>query len=157
MTTVVCDPPLSARGRERRATSPVRVARPRAARRPCGGARRTAPGGRAATRPLRVRWRRVAALALLVAAAVVAGVVIGRGPVEASAVPGAPAADAGTAAAADVATGTVLVVGPGETIWGLVAAHAPDGVAPAAYVAEVVAVNDVDPLRVAPGTVIRLP
>jgi hypothetical protein len=90
---------------------------------------------------MRVRWRRVAALALLV---VVAGALLigARGPAGAS-VPRAEEA--------------VVVVGPGETVWDLVAPHVPEGVDRAVYAAEVVAANDLDPQRITPGTAVRLP
>jgi hypothetical protein len=108
-------------------------------------ARPTRRGGRArpvraATR-LRVRWRRVVALALLVFA--LAWALVGlRGPAEA-APPAAPE--------------RVAVLGEGATIWDLAVAHAPPGADVGVYALEIVAANDIDPLRAAPGTLVRLP
>lgn len=51
----------------------------------------------------------------------------------------------------------VVVVSRGETVWDLAVAHAPAGEHRQVYVAEVLARNDVDPARLLPGTVLRLP
>lgn len=50
-----------------------------------------------------------------------------------------------------------VVVAPGETVWDLSARYLPAGRGLADYVAEVVDQNAVDPLTVAPGTVLYLP
>jgi hypothetical protein len=50
-----------------------------------------------------------------------------------------------------------VVVGPGDTVWELALGATPAGEDPRAYVAEVVAVNGIDPGALRPGTVLRLP
>jgi hypothetical protein len=117
-------------------------------------ARRPAPraGRRAATcRGTGAGGRRLVGLALLVVAVVAVALVL----------PGRASADATTgtvpAAAAPARGGPLLVVGPGETVWGLVAPHAPAGADVPMFVAEVLAANGLDALAVQPGTVVRLP
>jgi hypothetical protein len=141
MHNAVYEPSRSARGDERRGSAPARDARPRSCSPPRRGSRSRAPAGRAATRRLRVRWRRVAVLALLVIAgvALLAGL---RGP---------------AGAAQQQEPGPLIVVGEGDTVWELVGPHVPAGVDRGVYAAEVVATNDLDPRHIAPGTVVRLP
>ncbi|MDP9023179.1 MAG: LysM peptidoglycan-binding domain-containing protein, partial [Actinomycetota bacterium] len=50
-----------------------------------------------------------------------------------------------------------VVVGPGDTVWDLAAAHLPAGEDLPSYVAEVVERNRVDATALAPGTVLVLP
>lgn len=95
------------------------------------------------------RRRRAMALATAVAAAATVGALaaqLGEGPGRE-----APAGSATTAGAATV------VVGPGDTVWDLAAVNRPPGREPSSYVAEVVALNGLDPSRLRPGTVLRLP
>lgn len=56
-----------------------------------------------------------------------------------------------------VTTPVEVVIAPGDTIWDLAHAHAPKGQNPRAYVARIVAANDVEATALAPGTVLRLP
>lgn len=53
--------------------------------------------------------------------------------------------------------GDELVVGRGDTLWDLVGPLAPSGESRHAWIARVVEENDLDPLRLEPGTVVRLP
>lgn len=64
-------------------------------------------------------------------------------------------APAGQAVAASDAG--YVVVGPGETIWDLVAPHVPAGQDRASYVDSVLAHNGLTATAVRPGTVVRLP
>lgn len=93
-----------------------------------------------------LRRRRVAAG---VAVAVVIGVV------------GLASGGAPTALRTDPAAGTAppatVVVGAGDTLWAVVADHVPPGADPMAYAVEVAAYNNLDPLAVPAGTVVRLP
>ena len=57
---------------------------------------------------------------------------------------------------ASVMTATV-VVGPGDTVWDIARDYTPAGVAPQAYVAQVLRYNDVDATAIQPGTVLQLP
>ena len=57
---------------------------------------------------------------------------------------------------ASVLTATV-VVGPGDTVWDIAREYTPAGVAPQAYVAQVLRYNDVDATAIQPGTVLQLP
>jgi nucleoid-associated protein YgaU len=57
---------------------------------------------------------------------------------------------------ASVVTATV-VVGPGDTVWDIARPYAPAGVAPQAYVAQVLRYNDVQATAIQPGTVLQLP
>lgn len=110
---------------------------------------RVAGSGAASGRrlPARVYHRRRAAVAAAVATIVVVLVVgLMSG--------GAPPALRDVPASGPVAT---VVVGPGDTLWELLAPHAPAGAHPTAYVLEVAAFNGVDPRTVTPGTVLRLP
>jgi hypothetical protein len=126
------------------AAAPRPLPSPRAARRP---ATLEPAGTRAATRAggvTQVRRRRAAVLALLVIAVVALGLVLPSQPPAGAADGGAPSAP------------VLLVVAPGETVWGLVAPHAPAGVPLQAYVAHVLARNGLDATAIAPGTVVRL-
>lgn len=63
-----------------------------------------------------------------------------------------------TAAAPALSTdGATVVVGPGETVWDAVGPWLPSGGSRHAYVAEVVALNDIDPAAVTAGTALSLP
>lgn len=140
--------------------------------------------GRGTATPRRLeRDRRRLALALLVAVAVL-GTLTGRGAGDAGAAvldltgdrpggahageaprmpdgPGASVAgqppDAAAPAAAPASRPEYLVVAEGDTLWDLVAPHAPAGVDPSVYVARVAAEGDLDPRALVPGTVVRLP
>ena len=59
-------------------------------------------------------------------------------------------------AGAPIATHSV-VVQRGDTVWDLARAHAPSDSDHMAYVAEVVALNDVRPGTLRPGMILRLP
>jgi len=50
-----------------------------------------------------------------------------------------------------------IVVGPGDTLWDLARAYAPRRQDPMAYLAEVIALNDVKATTLRPGMVLRLP
>lgn len=50
-----------------------------------------------------------------------------------------------------------VVVGRGDTLWDLALAHAPRNQSPVAYLAEVIALNNVKATMLQPGMVIRLP
>lgn len=93
-----------------------------------------------------LRRRRVAAG---VAVAVVVGMV-------GMASGGAPSALRTDPVAATVPPATV-VVQAGDTLWAVVAPHVPPGAHPMAYAVEVAAYNNLDPLAVPAGTVVRLP
>jgi hypothetical protein len=137
MHTAVCDPARSSGCGEPRARRPVRDARPRArAPYPSGTRAVRRPGG-AATRPRR-GGAGVLALLVVVAVAVLA---VGRVTVGADVVE--PRA--------------VVVVQENETLWELVEPHVPPGTDRAVYAALVAEANDLDPLRLPPGTVVRLP
>ena len=62
----------------------------------------------------------------------------------------------GAEAAAPIPAAQV-VVGPGDTVWDLARAHAPEGVDPLVYVAEVVEHNGVPATALVPGMVLELP
>jgi nucleoid-associated protein YgaU len=98
--------------------------------------------------------RRIAVAAL--AFGVVAGVVaISAQLLAPPAVTGRPTVPV-TAPVADPAPATVLVEA-GDTLWDLVGPLAPEGASRHEWIARVTQLNDLDPLRLAPGTVIRLP
>lgn len=137
MHTAVCEPVRSARCAGPRGASPGRDARPRARPAQRSGARADARPGRAATR---LRRRGVGVLALLVVA-VLAVLLLGRGAV------GAELAE----------PPAQVVVQPGETVWDLVGPYVPAGTDRSVYAATVAEANDVDPRRLPPGTVLRLP
>ena len=92
--------------------------------------------------PLRLRWDRVAALAvvLLLLAWLLAGAMAGRSD-----------ADPGPVAPVQV------VVQPGDTIWDMARQHAPAGMATLEYVMLVEQHNDVRSGALIPGTVLLLP
>ena len=91
---------------------------------------------------LRVRWDRLAAVLIVLAAA---AWFLGGGLVRASQadVPAQPPA--------------VVVVQPGDTIWELAQAHAPAGTSTQDYVMQVVAHNEVRATALRPGSVLELP
>ena len=60
------------------------------------------------------------------------------------------------AAPEPVMTATV-VVGPGETVWDIASEYLPAGGSTHAYVAEILAYNDVQAASIAPGAVLQLP
>ena len=67
---------------------------------------------------------------------------------------------AGAVPAGGVAIGSdphIVVVPAGGSIWESVVPFAPDGVSAHAWVAQVIAANDVDPNAVPAGAVLRLP
>jgi hypothetical protein len=61
------------------------------------------------------------------------------------------------AGAGDAAATRSVVVRQGDTIWDLAGAHAPAGRDTMAYIAEIVALNDVRPSALHPGMVLQLP
>lgn len=130
----------------RAATAGSREAQPsrhhgRAVARPAGRHGRGS-GPRYATRgrsSAAIRRRRSAAVAALVA------VTVGGLALRSDAAPATAPAP------------VTVVVAPGDTVWDLALAHLPPGSSPHAYVAEVLARNDVDAAAVRPGTVLRLP
>jgi hypothetical protein len=61
------------------------------------------------------------------------------------------------AGAGDVAVTRTVVVRPGDTIWDLAGAHAPAGEDRRAFVAEIVAINEVQPSALRPGMVLKVP
>ncbi|HVL99847.1 MAG TPA: hypothetical protein VM324_11205 [Egibacteraceae bacterium] len=131
---------------------PVRsVAAPRRVAGPSRARSAHVPGGRGRPAPT-VRYRRGR-----LAAAVVIGIVV------AAALAGAAAFVVGGGASQEgrpsppLAEPVTVVVGPGDTVWDLVDAHAPAGADRTAYAAEVAARNGVDPRALIPGMVLRLP
>jgi hypothetical protein len=122
-------------------------------------ARRPVPpataGARAATRaPERARlgWR--SGLALLAIAVVAVLLITGGGGAAAGLTSPVGPVDQDGAWPSGAAH---VVVGPGETVWGLVAAHAPAGVDLAVYVDSVLEHNGLQGSTVRAGTVVRLP
>lgn len=118
---------------------------PAGARRAPAMQRREQPGaGRRAHRALRGR-RAAAGFAVAVAVGMV-GMASGGAP-----------SPLRTDPAAGTAPPATVVVQAGDTLWAVVADHAPAGADPMAYAVEVAAYNNLDPLAVPAGTVVRLP
>jgi hypothetical protein len=139
------------RQREMRESTPMAIAAEHLGLRPTTGHDRhlrvvPAPRSRPAPRASAATYRRrraVLALALmvLVGLAVVASAGMGA---------------QGATAAVPVAAQSIVVT-PGDTVWDLARTHAPEGVAAGAYAMEILRLNDVEPARLAPGSVLRLP
>jgi hypothetical protein len=128
----------------RGATAPVLRAPARAAATAAGAPPNTT-GSRAATRPgvpARVR-RRLVGLALLVIVAVLQ-VGLGAQRADGAAEPGTPAE-------------IVVVVQPGQTVWGLTRPHAPAGADAGVFAVRVLERNGLDATAVRAGTVVRIP
>lgn len=112
-----------------------------AAKRPAMGPAKRSAMGRA-DGPV---YRRRRALALLLLALMCLGLFSAINPLVSAASP------------VHVPEPVVVVVGPGETIWDLAFPHLPAGEDPRAFVARIVAFNDVDAGALRPGTVVRIP
>lgn len=110
---------------------------------PAAGARRRGPS----TRTRRARARSVALLTVLAPLAVLA---VGALPEE-----GAMGAGTGVVGASPAPA--VVVVAPGDTVWGLAADHAPAGADLHRYVAEVLAHNGVRAGGLRPGDALEFP
>lgn len=50
-----------------------------------------------------------------------------------------------------------VVITPGDTIWTVAMPHVPEGENLQSYVAEIIAINQVDPSALQPGSVLDLP
>ena len=111
-----------------------------------GRGRAPRPEANPADRAGRLRVRRTLVLSALLLTVVVAAVGIGAAAGSAAVPPGA----------APGAT-TTVVVAPRDTLWTLAAAHAPEGVDPGRWAAEVAEANGVDAGALVPGAVLVLP